>query len=84
MQVAKFPFEEIPATKQAEKQESCHSSSVSSSAVSPVSAEALDAEIKNGENLEQSFPFSLCLCCYLVSCISQLFSAASLKICFVI
>uniref|UniRef100_A0A3P9K149 Kinesin family member 26Ba n=1 Tax=Oryzias latipes TaxID=8090 RepID=A0A3P9K149_ORYLA len=46
-EVAKFPFEEIPATKQAEKQESCHSSSVSSSAVSPASAEALDAEIKN-------------------------------------
>ncbi|KAM4593628.1 kinesin-like protein KIF26B isoform 2-T2 [Odontesthes bonariensis] len=47
-EVAKFPFEEVPASKQGAKQESCPSSSVPSSAPTPGSAAVLDTEAKIG------------------------------------
>uniref|UniRef100_A0A3B4YQF2 Kinesin family member 26B n=1 Tax=Seriola lalandi dorsalis TaxID=1841481 RepID=A0A3B4YQF2_SERLL len=48
-EVAKFPFEEVPANKQGAKQEPCPSSAVSSSAAAaPGSAAVLETEAKTG------------------------------------
>ncbi|KAF1393019.1 hypothetical protein PFLUV_G00034050 [Perca fluviatilis] len=48
-EVTKFPFEEVPASKQGAKQEPCPSSAVPTSAPSaPGSADVLDTEIKTG------------------------------------
>ncbi|XP_044046110.1 kinesin-like protein KIF26B isoform X2 [Siniperca chuatsi] len=48
-EVAKFPFEEVPASKQGAKQEPCPSSAVQTSAPSaPGSAAMLDTETKTG------------------------------------
>uniref|UniRef100_UPI0037E75824 kinesin-like protein KIF26B n=1 Tax=Semicossyphus pulcher TaxID=241346 RepID=UPI0037E75824 len=48
-EVAKFPFEEVPASKQGAKQEPCQSSAVPSSTPSATgSADALDTEINTG------------------------------------
>ncbi|XP_028257512.1 kinesin-like protein KIF26B [Parambassis ranga] len=45
-EVAKFPFEEVPASKQSAKQEPCPSSLVPASAPGPGSAAVLDTEAK--------------------------------------
>ncbi|XP_061601276.1 kinesin-like protein KIF26B isoform X2 [Cololabis saira] len=45
-EVAKFPFEEVPASKQGGKQESCPSSAAVSSAPAPGSAAVLETEAK--------------------------------------
>ncbi|TMS12847.1 Kinesin-like protein KIF26B [Larimichthys crocea] len=59
-EVAKFPFEEVPASKQGAKQESCPSSAVPSSAPSPPgSAAVLDTETETacavGGTVQSSF-----------------------------
>ncbi|XP_028430273.1 LOW QUALITY PROTEIN: kinesin-like protein KIF26B [Perca flavescens] len=54
-EVAKFPFEEIPASKQGAKQEPCPPSAVPTSAPSaPGSADVLDTEIKTGGAVQLS------------------------------
>uniref|UniRef100_A0A8C9Y4Q2 Kinesin family member 26B n=1 Tax=Sander lucioperca TaxID=283035 RepID=A0A8C9Y4Q2_SANLU len=56
VQVAKFPFEEVPASKQGAKQEPCPSSAVPTAAPSaPGSADVLDTEIKTDVSCIVSF-----------------------------
>ena len=53
VQVAKFPFEEVPASKQGAKQESCPSSGVPTSAPSaPGSAAVSDTDTKTGQFID--------------------------------
>lgn len=53
VQVAKFPFEEVPASKQGAKQEPCPSSAVPISAPSAhVSAGVLDIDTKTGSFID--------------------------------
>lgn len=48
VQVAKFPFEEVPASKQGAKQEPCPSGAPASAPSAPGSAAVLETDTKTG------------------------------------